>query len=347
VGGGGRLMRAGLVTGQRRFELVEVPEPQPAEGTAVVAVDRCGICGTDLHGFLGAEPYNPAICGHEWVGTVTAVGAGVTHLREGARVVAGIAPPCGACPECTRGRPAYCVPAFLGMIGRDALAPPHGGFAPRIALAASRLVPFDAPLTADQAAMVEPATVALHAVHRSVPRADEVTVVQGCGPIGLLTLQCALALGAGEVVAVEPSAHRRELALAVGAAAALTPEEARERFGADGAELVLECAGVPATVQQAVDLTRRGGRVNLVGLASGTATISPGAWLIKEVAVVSSLGYLHHEFGEAIDLVASGRLRLEPLHDRTVTLDELPLAIEQLADDPSSAVKVLVDVTAG
>ena len=338
-------MRAGLVTGQRRFELIELPEPEARPGTAVVHIARCGICGTDLHGFLGAAPYTPAICGHEWVGTVASLGEGVDHLAEGDRVVAGIAPACGRCPECTAGRSAYCIPAFLGMIGRDRLAPPHGGFAPRIAVDATRLVRVEGALTDDEAALVEPTTVALHAVLRSRPRPGEVVVVQGCGPIGLLTLQCALALGASSVVAVEPAQGRRELARALGADDAITPDEASARFGRHGADLVFECAGVPATVQQAVHLVRRGGRVNLVGLASGAATIDPGSWLVKEVSVVASLGYLHHEFGEAIALIADGAVQVAPLHDRTVTLDELPATIAELADDPASAVKVLVDVT--
>jgi (R,R)-butanediol dehydrogenase/meso-butanediol dehydrogenase/diacetyl reductase len=231
------------------------------------------------------------------------------------------------------------------MIGRDRLAPPHGGFAPRIAVDAGRLVRVDQALTDDEAAIVEPTTVALHAVLRSRPRAGEVVVVQGCGPIGLLTLQCALALGAAAVIAVEPDEKRRELAVALGADEALSPADAATRFGRAGADLVFECAGVASTVQQAVDLVRRGGRVNLVGLASGTATISPGSWLVKEVSVVASLGYLHHEFGEAIALIADGSVQVEPLHDRTVSLDELPAAIAELADDPSSAIKVLVDVT--
>ena len=338
-------MLAGLVTAPRRFELVEVPEPAAVPGSAVVHITRCGICGTDVHGFIGPGPYHPAICGHEWVGTVSAVGTGVVNVAEGDRVVAGIAAPCGECADCRAGRGAYCMAAFLGMIGADPLAPPHGGFAPRIALDAKRLVKVHRPITDDQAAMVEPATVALHAVQRTFPQHDETVVVQGCGPIGLLTLQCSLAVGAQNVIAIEPSDHRRALALAVGATEAITPAEAAERFGRRGADLVFECAGVPATVQTAVDLVRRGGRVNLVGLASGMATISPGAWLIKEVTVVASLGYLHSEFGEVIDLIAEGAIHVELLHDRTVTLAELPAAIEQLADDPGSAVKVLVDTT--
>lgn len=339
-------MRAGLVTGQRRFELVDMPAPVAAPGLAVVDVARCGICGTDLHGFLSADPYNPAICGHEWVGTVSSTGADVHSVSEGDRVVGAVSAACGSCAECRAGRSAYCSPSFLGMIGRDAMAPPHGAFAAQIAVDARRLVKLDATLSDDAAAIVEPATVAWHAVQRTPPGANEVVVIQGCGPIGLLTLQCAIAAGAGEVVAIEPSAHRRALAEQLGARG-ITPEQAADEFVRVGADLVFECAGVASTIQQAVNLVRRGGRVNLVGLASGSATISPGAWLMKEVAVTASLGYLHHEFGEVIDLIARGRVTVDALHDRTVTLDELPAAIEALADDPSSAIKVLVNPTAG
>ncbi len=336
-------MLAGLVTGQRLFELVDVAEPEPRPGTAVVHITRCGICGTDLHGFLSADPYNPAICGHEWVGLVSAVGAGVDSAVEGERVVAGIAPACGSCPECIADRPAYCVGAFLGMIGRDPLAPPHGGFAPRISVDAKRLIQVPGALSDDEAAMVEPTTVALHAVLRTPPRPDDTVIVQGCGPIGLLTLQCVRALGAGRVVAVEPNEHRRHLAAACGADAVMSPDDAFAEFSRRGADLVFECAGVTATVQRAIDLVRRGGIVNLVGLANGTAEVSPGTWLIKEATVLGSLGYVHHEFAQAMDLMADHHVRVLPLHDRTVSLTELPAAIAELADDPSSATKVLVD----
>lgn len=335
-------MKAGLVTGQRRFELVEVPEPEPRPGVAVVEVGLCGICGTDLHGFLSDQPYNPAICGHEFTGTVVAVGSDAGGVHEGQRVIAGVAAACGQCRACRAGQSAWCEPAFLGMVGRDALAPPHGGFAPRIALDVRRLIGVAEGLTDAQAAIVEPATVALHAVRRTPAHLGDTVVVQGCGPIGLLTLQCAKAAGAGRVVAVEPNPARRELATRLGADAAVTPEAVQDVLGR-GADLVYECAGVPSTIQRAVELVRRGGTVNLVGLAAGAATISPGDWLRREVTVVASLGYLHHEFAEAMDLIADERVQVSPLHDRTVGLTELPAAIEELADDPSSAVKVLVD----
>lgn len=336
-------MKAALITGLRKMEFVEFPDPVASAGKAVVTVDSCGICGTDIHGFLSSDPYNPAICGHEFSGTVSAVGASVGNVAEGDRVVCGVSTACGKCAECVAGRTNYCMYAFLNALGRDPLAPPHGAFAPAIAVDARRLIKTNVALTADQASMVEPATVAYHAVMRTLPRPGEVVVVQGCGPIGLLTLQVAKAAGAGRVVAVEPNATRRATALSVGADEALTPDEARDRFGSQGADLVFECAGIPPTIQVAVDLVRRGGRVNLVGLASGNATIAPHTWLVKEVTFVASLAYNHHDFVETMDMMADGKLQVDPLHDKTVGLSELPETIALLADDPSSAVKVLVD----
>jgi (R,R)-butanediol dehydrogenase / meso-butanediol dehydrogenase / diacetyl reductase len=336
-------MRAGLVTAPRRFELVEVPEPEPAPGVAVVAVRRCGICGTDVHGYLGPGPYTPAICGHEWVGEVVAIGAGVRAVAEGDRVVGGIAPPCGRCGPCRSGQAAWCTTALLGMVGRDPLAPPHGGFAPRLALDAQRLVRVPEALTDHEAALVEPLTVALHAVRRSPPALGATVAVVGAGPVGLLTLQCARAAGAGRVVVVEPVEARRSLACSLGADEAVPPGDP----AAAGADVVYECAGVPSTLQAAVDLARRGGTVGLVGLAEGPATVSPATWLVKEVTVVASLGYLHHEFAPAMALVTSGRVALAPLVDAVVTLDDLPATFARLADHPGAAVKILVDPTGG
>ena len=335
-------MKAGLVTGRERFELVDVPEPEPQPGTAVAAVALCGICGTDVHGYSSDRPYNPAICGHEWVGTVTAVGRDVAGLREGDRVVAGIAPACGSCAECVAGRPDYCVPAFLGMVGRDPLAPPHGGFAPRVAVDARRLVPVHGGLSDVQAAMVEPATVALHAVRRTPPRPGETVVVQGCGPIGLFVLQCARAEGAERLIAVEPNEARRGLAASLGADIVWTPEEAQAELAERPADLVFECAGAPPAVQAAVDLVRRGGRVNLVGVTA-TATVQPSVWAVKEVTLTGSLGYRNDEFAPVMDLMADGAVQVEPLHDATVPLAQAANAFASLASDSAYAIKVLVD----
>ncbi len=341
-------MRVGLVTGKREIRLREMPEPEPSAGKAVVEIAYCGICGTDLHAWASGEPYNPAICGHEWSGRLAKLGSSVSHVKEGDRVAIGVASACGACPECRAGRGAYCVSAFMGMLGLGPLAALHGGFARAIAIDAARLYPVRAGISDEDAAMLEPATVAVHALRRTPLLLGDTCVVLGAGPIGLLTLQCARAAGAGAVVVVEPHPQRRAKALALGASAALDPrsENVAERvkavLGPLGADVVFECAGIPGTIQQAAELARRGGVVSLVGLANVPAQITPGTWLVNEIRLVAALGYLNEEFDIAMGLVADGRLQLSPLHTQTVDLDGLAGAFQRLHDAPEE-IKILVD----
>lgn len=133
-------MHAALITGERHVEFVEFPNPTPAPTGVVVDVAFCGICGTDIHAFQSGRSYNPAICGHEWSGVVSAVGAEVTSASEGDRVVVAVAPACGQCSACRRGQADRCQVSFMSALGRDSLAPAHGGFAPQIAVAAARVV---------------------------------------------------------------------------------------------------------------------------------------------------------------------------------------------------------------
>jgi (R,R)-butanediol dehydrogenase/meso-butanediol dehydrogenase/diacetyl reductase len=234
------------------------------------------------------------------------------------------------------------------MLGRDELAPPHGGFAPQIAVAANRVVKTDPRLTDEEAAQVEPATVAFHAVRSSNLRLGDVAVVQGGGPIGLGTMQWVRASGAGVVIVVEPNPQRRELALALGAHFAVEPGEAaneliKELTHGLGADIVYECVGRAFAVQTAVDLARRGGSMCLIGLAEGDAPMTPGTWLIKEIAVTSALAYFHEEFEMAMGMIADGRVAVEPLHTSTASLAGFRDALVDLASGTSDQTKVLVN----
>jgi (R,R)-butanediol dehydrogenase/meso-butanediol dehydrogenase/diacetyl reductase len=340
-------MQAALITGAATLELREFAEPVPAPVGVVVDIALCGICGTDVHAYQSGQPYNPAICGHEWCGTVSAVGGSVTSFGEGDRVVVGAAPACGRCVACRAGQAERCQTAFLSAIGRDALAPPHGGFAPRLAVAADRVVRTDPGLTDEQAAQVEPATVAFHAVRASRLRLGDTAVVQGAGPIGLLTMQWVRAAGAGQVVVVEPNPLRQELARSLDADVVVHPDVAAEAIGeltrGLGADIVYECVGRPFAIQRAVDYARRGGAVCLIGLADQDAMITPGAWLVKEVAFSAALAYFHEEFEMAMGMIADGRVRVEPLHTSTVGLGGLDAALADLAGGASAQTKVLVN----
>jgi (R,R)-butanediol dehydrogenase/meso-butanediol dehydrogenase/diacetyl reductase len=339
---------AALITGKGRLELREFAEPAPSAVGVVVDIAYCGICGTDVHAYQSGRPYNPAICGHEWTGTVSAVGGGVKALSEGDRVVVASPPACGACAACHAGQSDRCQVVFLAALGRDAEAPRHGGFAPRIAVAASRVVKTDVGLTDEQAAQVEPMTVAFHAVRTSRLRLGDVAVIQGAGPIGLGTLQWVRAAGASRVIVIEPSEGRRSLALELGAHDVVEPGDGAQRLILEhthglGADIVYECVGRPFAIQTAVNLTRRGGSMCLIGLADEDASINPSSWLVKEVSVTSSLAYFHEEFEMSMAMIADGRVRVEPMHSSTVGLGELSAALEELAGGRSAQTKILVD----
>jgi len=349
-------MRAALVTGRRSIEHREFPEPQPSPGRAVVQIRYCGICGTDLEPWLSGAPYNPAICGHEWMGELSAAPPDVKHVREGDRVGIGIAAACGRCDACRAGHSAYCEPAFAGLVGMGRMAAPHGGFAPAIAIDASRIYRVQDGVSDEAAAMLEPATVALHAIRRARLPVGAGCVVLGAGPIGLLTLQCALAAGAGAVLVIEPHPARRRKALELGACAVLDPsgeageaalaEALRGVFGAVGPDVVFDCAGLPSTIQQSADLVRRGGVVSLVGLSAHPAQIEPGAWLAREVTLVASLAYLPEEFEVTMGLVQDGRLRCEPLLTSRAPLDAIQDAFQRLHSSPEE-IKILVQPRTG
>lgn len=341
-------MHAALITGKEQVDLVEFPDPTPSPAGVVVDISFCGICGTDIHAYQSGHPYIPAICGHEWAGTVSAVGAEVSSVEEGDRVVVAVAPSCGDCSACRRGQANRCQIAFQSALGLDALAPAHGGFAPRIAVAATRVVKAHPGLSDEEAAQVEPATVAFHAVRESRLRLGDTAVIQGGGPIGLGTMQWVLAAGAGQVIVVEPNPDRRLLARSLGAHHVVEPGDAAKQLTKElthglGADIVYECVGRPFAVQTAVDLARRGGSMCLIGVADSDATISPVSWLIKEISVTSALAYFREEFEMAMQMIADGRVSVGPLHTSTTSLEGFAAAMADLASGNSDQAKVLVN----
>ena len=342
-------MQAALITGAGQVELKEFPAPQPADAGVVVDIAYCGVCGTDVHAYASGRTYTPAICGHEWTGTVSATGRSVSRVREGDRVVVGVPAACGSCPACLAGHVNHCAVCMAFVHGRDPAAPPHGGFAPRIAVSVDRVILAHPGLDDETLAQVEPVTVSLHAVHRSPLRTGDTAVVLGAGPVGLTTMQCAVAGGAGQVLVIEPSGRRRAMAETLGAAATASVAGAAdlvaEHTGGLGADVVYDCVGGAEALGSAVDLARRGGAVCMIGFKESTASIDPATWLRQEITVTTALGYLHHEFGAAMDLLADGLIRVDTMHTTTTKIEGLAATLEDLASGRSSQMKVLVKPT--
>lgn len=340
-------MQAALITDVETVELLDFPEPEPRPDQVVVDIAFCGVCGTDVHAYQTGQA-RPSVCGHEWVGTASAVGADVGRIGEGDRLIIAVPPSCGSCAACHAGQMDKCQTVLMATVGAGPYDTPHGGFAPQLAVHHGRAVHAHPGLTDEQAAQIEPATICFHAVRASQPRMGEVAVIQGAGPIGLSTMQWVLVSGAAHVIVVEPVEARRDVATSLGAHEVVAPgEEADEAIKAAtnglGADIVYECAGIPATVQSAVDMARRGGRMCLIGLAVADAPMSPRSWLTKEIRVSAALGYSHEEFAMAMAYVADGRVDLDALHSNTVGLADLGATLADLGSGTSLETKVLVD----
>ena len=339
-------MQAALITGKELIEFVDFDDPSPETEQVVIDITYCGICGTDIHAFQSDGPAWPSTCGHEWTGFISKTGATVTRLSEGDRVVIAVPPSCGNCSACHSGQMEKCQTVLMATVGRGPFSTPHGGFANQLAVHHGRAVKANADLSDEQAAQIEPAAICFHAVRANSPRLGEVAVIQGAGPIGLSTLQWVRVAGAGTIIVIEPNEARRKLSLVLGAHHAVDPSEANA-FISDhtmglGADIVYECAGIPATIQSAVDLARRGGRVAIIGLAMGDAPISPRQWLTKEIQVSAALGYTHEEFEMTMGYVADGRIDLDILHSGTVALADIASIFGELASGVTEHTKVLV-----
>src|SRR4051812_49522929 len=152
---------AAVITGKETVEFRRFPDGSPPPGRVRVDISLCGICGTDISSFRSGHLHSPAVCGHEWVGTVTDVGAGVDDVREGVRVVIAVPPACGRCPECRTGFADYCRTTSSVARGRNDLAPPHGGFARSITVEAGGGMAPPPPPPRQGSAPVEPAPRAL------------------------------------------------------------------------------------------------------------------------------------------------------------------------------------------
>ena len=256
-------MRIATWRGGSRFTLDEVPAPVAGPRQVVLTVHTCGICGTDVHATQGLFPWSPPmVLGHEYTGTVRAVGRGVSPRLVGRLVACEPSYGCGECAECREGREIHCARCVR-----------VGGFAERVLLPAHCVHPLPRGLDLATAAMTEPASCCLAGLEMfPVPRGATVLVIGG-GIMGLVTMALARRRGARRLILSDPIEERRRIARRLGAGVVLDPtrESLRDRVMAltrgRGADVVCEAVGKPDLVAEAVALTRPTGIVHLVGVS--------------------------------------------------------------------------------
>ncbi|MGV3549007.1 zinc-dependent alcohol dehydrogenase family protein [Rhizobium sp.] len=328
-------MRALRLESVGKLFVRQVDKPVPGADDLLVRVEACGICGTDRHLFLGEFPSKPPVTiGHEFSGIVEAIGSDVSGFKVGDRVTGDPNIACGRCPQCAAGRVNLCRNLVAIGIHRD------GGMADYVRLPQKQAFALPAGLGPLHGAFCEPLACCLHGIDLADIRDGASVVVLGGGVIGLLTEQLARLAGATTVILSTRQEAKRQLAETLGATATVDPSSSDivdaisgpSGLVPGGADVVIECAGVPETMRQAAPLAKAGGTVVILGVMPQgmKMEIEPFDILFRELKVIGSfLNPFTHR--RAADLIASGAIRVADLITRTVTLDGAVDAIREPA----------------
>jgi threonine dehydrogenase-like Zn-dependent dehydrogenase len=324
-------MRAAVYKGDRRVEIEQYPVPELGPDDVLLEVSHCGVCGSDLHFVLeGWGPPN-TVGGHEYSGTVAAVGANVTGWKVGESVVGGPSAKCGKCEYCLDGRGSLCA-------GRDPVGESggfQGAFADYIKVPARELLRLPDGLSLRHAALAEPLAVALHGITRAQVQPGERVLVTGGGPIGTLTIAALIQRGVTDIVLSEPGELRRELGERLGARS-VTPDElttprSPSEIVAEPFDAALECSGHAVAMEQCLGQLQRTGRLVLVGAGIKPPRFDANRILLNEIVITGAFCYDGDGFERALEmLVEPGFPRDLLVEPEDVSLGGLLGAIEKL-----------------
>lgn len=317
-------MREAILEGKRRFVVRDAPEPVLDEGEVLIKVQYCGICGSDLPTYIEGVP---ARQGHEFSGDIVEVGPSVTGWKVGDRVTAECISSCGECYWCIRGEPGLCQDFDMTWFQRA------GGFATYTKARYDILHRIPADVSYEEAALVEPTAIALHAVRLSEMGVGDVVAVLGLGPIGQLAARLAKIAGAIAVYATEASQSRLDLARGVvdevvDANAVNPVDRILELTGGRGPDVVLECAGAISTTQQLMPLVRKGGTIVITAVCLYPVELLVSSIALRELTVKGSMCFYPGEFATALNLIRDKKIDVAPLITSVMPLDDINEAFE-------------------
>lgn len=334
-------MKAIVIHRPQEISLAEVSDPERGENDVMIKVRGMGICGSDIAAYKGINPLvtYPRIIGHEIAGEVLEAPRGETQIMPGDRVVIEPSVFCGTCYPCMNQRTNCCENLAVRGVHID------GGmsefcFHPRHLI---HKVP--AGVSWKHLAMVEPLTISMHAVKRVRLAKGEHLVVTASGPIGLLAAQYALVIGAVPIM-VDPIDERLAFARLLGIPHGINPvkESAVERIkditGGRMAEAVIEASGSDAAIRSSVDYVAYSGRISLVGWPKGEVSLMTAMVTKKELDVMGSRNSLR-DFPESIELIAGNKIDVASLVTRTVSFEEVPAVVKEMAEHPEKFMKVV------
>ena len=347
-------MQALVVLEPNRFEIREAPVPVPGPGEVLARVRAVSICGTDAHLVRGdypgfwppAFPFTP---GHEWAGDIAALGPGADRYgwAVGDRVAGTSHDACGVCQKCVEGRYNLCENYGVTGLHKQYGHSVQGADATYVVHGVKAVFHLPDGLSYAEGAVIDPASIALHVANRGGIRPGDTVAITGAGAIGLLAGDAALVRGAARVIVLETNPARLAKAAAQGfetvdSGAADPAGEVRKRTGGLGADVVLECAGVPVTVQLALAMLRRGGRCAAVGIPTQGVEIPMQRLVLDELDLVGSratAGEMRH----VIPLVDQGRIRVRDVITHHFPLAQYERALATFNDPASGAIKIIIE----
>lgn len=337
-------MKASYFLGKGSFEVRQAPELHPGPGEVVIKNMVCGVCGTDVHIFHGepgsADVNPPVVLGHEYSGEVVEVGEGVTALKPGDHVTVDPNIYCGECVYCRNGKKQLCETMQAVGVTRD------GGFGEYSLVPAAQAFKLGDSVPYEAGAMAEPVACCLHGIDLAGIKAGDRVCIVGGGAIGLIMLQLAKLSGASSLVLSEPNEKRRQVALSLGADAAIDPTapdagSAYEAALGDGADVVIECVGNNAAVKSAFQLAKKGATIVLFSVPKVDATFDLPLFDVYKKELTIKGSFVNPDTHErAVRLINSGKLDFTSIITHRFNLDQLPEAIAMQMS--SESIKVVV-----
>ncbi|HET8842105.1 MAG TPA: alcohol dehydrogenase catalytic domain-containing protein [Ktedonobacteraceae bacterium] len=323
------MMRSAMLHAPRSVSIEQVPVPSCKDDEVLVEVEVVGLCGSDVHIYTGERSLtDPMILGHEIAGRLVALGSQVPPDRVGQRVVVEPNIACGQCIYCRRGLGRIC--PSKQIVGQTR----WGGLAEYVAVPEQFAWPIPDNIPFNDAVLIEPTAVAVHALNHASLDANATIAIIGCGSIGLLLMSVALARG-HRVVVLETNASRRQAALNAGAIDALTTQESYELqtlLLQYEVTALFECVGVPQTAQLCLDAAPHGSRLVLIGLATENIALNPLQFVRRELDLRGAIIYDHPaDFITTIALVASGKLPSTLKTSQLYPLESTPALLQSMS----------------
>ncbi|MCU6711201.1 galactitol-1-phosphate 5-dehydrogenase [Paenibacillus sp. J5C_2022] len=331
------MMRALVYEGPRQMNIRNIPVPSPGEKQVLIRVERVGICGSELGGFLGHNSLRvpPLVMGHEFSGVVAEAGSGATKFRPGDRVTVNPLGTCGECEDCLGSSEQLCPSRRL--LGAHA----PGAFAEYVAVPERDIHLIPDSVSFDQAAFAEPFACAVHLCRLIALRPEDRLLVLGAGPIGLFALAAARTLGLENIVVADLNADRLRIAAELGSTPAQGDAEIASLKPAEGFHAAVDAVGAASTRLRCVQSVRRGGRIGLTGLHEADTTLPINSMIREELKLFGAFAYSRNDFETALRWIAEGSIDLLPWTEHR-SLDEGQSSFEKLVSGPGAIAKIML-----